>query len=278
MLSNLIIESLLSLTSSSLLLLGGHISDSDLLLHDPNTRAFGSCGCNVFQLHFLNVCEELSLFLLANFFILHALLLTGLDLVDEDLSTTSTGFSGTILPLELSFDGFQTLDFHHHIKSLLLGDPVLFELIVFLLLTLANGPDLRCLGHLVHVLHIVVILVHLLLSTGEESVLTIASHFDVNGCVSLPLSVLLLHALLASDCNSHLRLPGLFLNHPFTSDHGRTLNNSVALHPSQGSAVDNLDLGLVLLVAVNLLSDVFELKGGDHRSVVTHDVPLLIRV
>ena len=211
MLGNFLIKSSLSGTSSFFLLQRGSIGDSNLLLHRPDPVTLGLRGGCFFPLDFLDVCKKLCLFLLANLLILHSLLLTRRDLIDQDLSTSFASVCCSLLSLKLSFDGLKTLNFHHHIQSLLFRDPVLLHLIVFTKLTLANGVYFRCIGHLVHMLHVVVLLVHLGLSTCKYGVLAKVAHLDLERRIRLTLPVLPLHSLLPGDGHSHLFLSTLAL-------------------------------------------------------------------
>jgi len=107
----------------------------------------------------------------------------------------------------LSLDRLQPFYLHHHVKSLLFIDPVLLEILVLLQLLISDSIDLRCQHHGVHVLHVVIVLVQLVLGLGQQGVLAEFVRFDLQGCIRRPLSVLLLHSLLASQSHHHpLRL------------------------------------------------------------------------
>ena len=77
-----------------------------------------------------------------------------------------------------SFDRLEPLDLHHQIKSLLLLDPVLLQASILLQLFVSNCVDSRCHDHSVHVLNIVIIFVHLVLSLGKKRVLAVLADFD----------------------------------------------------------------------------------------------------
>ena len=79
------------------------------------------------------------------------------------------GFFAFLLPLLLELQRLQSLDLHHEIKSLLFFDPVLFETLLFLLLSVSDGDHLRVKHHLIHVLHIVMFLIEHLLRLRQES-------------------------------------------------------------------------------------------------------------
>lgn len=114
--------------------------------------------------------------MLQSLLIFEALFLARSDLVDQNLGTALTSISCTLLTLKLGLNSLQSLNLHHQIQSLLLLDPILFKLLVLVELTLANGPDLGSKRHLVHMFHIIVVLVHLLLSTSQERVLAESCH------------------------------------------------------------------------------------------------------
>lgn len=98
-----------------------------------------------------------------------ALVLTIHDLVDNNGSASALGLDAESLALVLGLERLQTLNLHHEVESFLFVEPLLLELLVFLELLVANGDDLGVQSHLVHVLHVVVLLIKLLLSFGEEA-------------------------------------------------------------------------------------------------------------
>ena len=203
-LSNLGVQLSLSLDGSFLLVLLVLVCDLDLLVKDLDSLPLLSSLLLVLPLDSLDISKGGSLLLLSHLLVSVALLLTRSDLVDEDLSASLASLSCSLLALKLFLDCLQPLDLHHHVKSLLLLDPVLLQHCVLLLLLVTNGVDLGGKHHLVHVLHIIVVLVHLILRLGQQLVLVIVAHLDLKRGSGGPLTVLPLHALLASDGHRHL--------------------------------------------------------------------------
>ena len=157
----------------------------------------------MFGLELLNVRLELSLLHLSHFFFLQADGHAFSDLVDEDLSSTFLSLMSSFLSLMLRSDCLQALNFHHHVKSLLLLDPVLLKLLVLIDLDISDRVDLAGMHHLVHVLDIIEVLIHLVVYLREECVLSEDAGFDFDGGVRSPLSVHSLHAILAGERDSH---------------------------------------------------------------------------
>lgn len=189
------------------------------------------------------------------------------DLVDEDLGTTHARLSCTLLPLVLRLDRLEPLDLHHHVKSLLLADPVLFELLVLPDLLVAHRVDSRGENHGIHVLHVVVVLVHLLLSLRKQRVFAKLVRLDFEGCVRGALSILHLHTLPPGHCHSHLLR--LLLVHRFALGKQLRLffDYTLLADALQIGLVDDTDLGFVEVCLVELLTDLAELAGCDHGGV-----------
>ena len=204
MLSNLGVQLPLSLNGGFLLVLLVLVCDLDLLVKDLDTLPLLISLLLVLSLDSLDVGKGGNLLLLSHLLVSIALLLTRSDLVNEDLSAALASLSCSLLTLKLFLDCLQPLDLHHHVKSLLLLDPVLLQHCVLLLLLVTNGVDLGGKHHLVHVLHIIVLLIHLILCLGQQLVLVIIAHLDLKRGSGGPLTVLPLHALLASDGHRHL--------------------------------------------------------------------------
>ena len=146
-------------------------------------------------------------------------------------------------------------------------------------LLLADGPDFRGEHHLIHVLHIVVVLVHLLLSALKKGVLSKGLDLDLKRSSCLPFAVLPLHALLASNCNCHGLLALLLLDATLRQDLRLILYNSSAPDSIEVVLADDADHRLVLFVAADLLTDLLQFGGGDDGGVgaLWHSV-VLVRV
>ena len=81
----------------------------------------------------------------------------------------------------LFFEYFQALNLHHQIKLLLLLDVLCLKFFILLELFVSNGDNLRVQDHLVHVLNVIEIIIHFLLSLRSEIVV-------LGGLAFLPLS------------------------------------------------------------------------------------------
>ena len=146
------------------------IGKLDLLEHLSVADLFGLGSDYVSKLHLLNGAGQLLLFALTLLSLLNSIFLAFLNLVNNDSGTSALGLDSQALTLVLGFESLQALDLHHDVKTLLLGKPVTLEKLVLRELLVTNGYDLSVEGHLVHVLYVVVLFVHLLLSTGKESI------------------------------------------------------------------------------------------------------------
>ena len=277
--SNLHVNFLLRLLSCFLLFESGGVGKLDLLLHDLDAFLLGGEHVSILLLDLFDVGKELSLLLLADLLFLHAVLLTRRDLVDKNLGAAFLSILSAFLTLHLSLNCLQTLDLHHHVESLLLLDPVLLEYLVLIELPLADGPDFRGEHHLVHVLHIVVVFVHLLLSALEKGVLSKGLDLYLKRGSCLPLAVLPLHALLTRDGNCHGLLALLLLDATLRHDLRLILYNSSALDSLEVALADDADHRLVLLIAADLLTDLLQLGGGNDGGVgaLWHSV-VLVRI
>ena len=167
MLSNLLVQSLLSCACSIFLVKSLLVGHFNFLVHGLNSCFLVFLGKFVLKAHTFNVRKHRSLLTIEDLFFLLALLLAGSDLIDDDLSSISACHSSPFFSFVLGVDGLQALDLHHNVKSLLLSNPVLLEQLVLIELAVSHGGDLRVKHHLVEVLDIIVIFVHLLLSFGK---------------------------------------------------------------------------------------------------------------
>ena len=101
----------------------------------------------------LLLLERLSLFLTDLF--------TCGNLIDNYLSTTLASLSSSFFSIHLGLDSLETLNLHHHVKSLLLSQIVFFELFVLFQLYISDSEDFRGRDHLVSELNIVILLIKL---------------------------------------------------------------------------------------------------------------------
>ena len=229
-LSNIVVDTLLNRTGSLLLIQSILVCNFDFLIHSLNSLLLLSDFSLVLESDLLNIGSHLSflgLVLLLNF---HTDFLTFLDLVNDDLSTALTSMVGSVFSVHFAFDSLQTLDLHHHVESLLLQDPVLFKHLVFIELTVTDRADFGSHEHLVHVLDIIVLLVHLVLNLGQQSVLTVILSFHLKRSVGLSFSVLSLHALLASFSGCHSRLSLLTHNGALLLGLSLVLDKDILFH------------------------------------------------
>ena len=117
----------------------------------------------------LNVLEHLRLLALELLSLADSLVFTLLNLLNDHGSATLLCLCSQLLALVLGLQSLETLDLHHQVNALLLSEPLLLQLLVFLELFVTNGHDLGVQSHLVHVLDVVVFLIELLLGLSEET-------------------------------------------------------------------------------------------------------------
>ena len=125
-----------------LLLLSVLVGDSNLFVHDLDHPALSGLLLGIFALSFLDVGEQLGLLQLSLIFQLLADLQPLGDLVNEHLLTALSCLSRSLLSCHLILNCFKTFNFHHHIESLLLLDPVLLEDVVLFQLLVTHRHDL----------------------------------------------------------------------------------------------------------------------------------------
>ena len=141
MLSYLVIKLPLSVLGGHLLLLLLLISNDDFLVHYPKSLLASFCSLHVFFLIPLDVEQELLLLLLQRLGLFLADLFTCGNLVDNYLSATFASQSSSFLSIHLGLNSLETLNLHHHVKSLLLSQVMIFELFVFLKLLVSDCVD-----------------------------------------------------------------------------------------------------------------------------------------
>ena len=190
MLGNLLIDFPLGFPRRNLLLFSVLVGDSNLFVHHLDHSALGGLLLGIFALGFLDVGEQLGLFQLSLIFLLLANLLPLGDLVNEHLLPALSSLSCPLLSCHLILNCFKTLDFHHHIESLLLLDPVLLEDAVLFQLLITHRHNLRLQHELVHSLDVIVALINCGLNIGHKWIVIVCLHFDLKWSVSLPLSIL----------------------------------------------------------------------------------------
>lgn len=121
----------------------------------------------------LNGLDHLGLLSLELFTLFKTDLLTLLNLFDDNSGTTTFGIDSKLFALVFSLEGLQTLNFHHQVKTFLFLAPLCLKDFVLIKLLVTHGNYLGVKGHLVHVFDIVVLLVHLFLSVGEQTLGTL---------------------------------------------------------------------------------------------------------
>ena len=122
-----------------------------------------------FLFDLLGLADHLLHLTLTHLLLLDALQLSLLNLIDDHQRALLLGSLALDLTLLLELKGFQTLNLHHEVEALLFFDPLLFEALGLLELAVADCDNLGVEHHLIHVLDIVMLLVHHLLSLGEET-------------------------------------------------------------------------------------------------------------
>ena len=141
MLSDLIIKHPLGIFRGNLLLLLFLVGDNDLFIHDPISLSTSFNSFHVLLLILLDVEQKLGLLLLESLRLLLADLFTRGNLVDDYLGAALASRGSSFLSLHLGLNSLETLDFHHHVKSLLLGQKVLLECFVLLQLLISDRID-----------------------------------------------------------------------------------------------------------------------------------------
>ena len=148
---------------------GNFIGDFDLREHFSVSLFLGLLNSEVLILLNFDRSHHLLLLALELLTLLDALHLTVLDLLNDNGCATALGLNSQTLPLILSLEGLQALDFHHDVQAFLLGDPLRLQMFVLFELLVPHSDDLGIQCHLVHVLHVVVLLIELGLGLGEET-------------------------------------------------------------------------------------------------------------
>ena len=115
------------------------ISDLDFFSDNLDSLLLGLLLLFVFFLDLDDVGLELGLLLLPNLLFLGSLLLSGGNLIDNDLGAPLARDGSTLLSIKFSLNSLQSLNLHHQIESLLFFDPVLFEHLIFCELALSDG-------------------------------------------------------------------------------------------------------------------------------------------
>ena len=141
-LRNLLINFSLGLASRNFLLFRILIGNPNFFVHDLELFPLGGKFFSIFSFDLLNVGEELCFLHLGLVLLPLAVDLSICNLVDEHLGTALSRLRRTLFSSHLLLDCFQTLDFHHHIKFLLLLHPVLFEDSVLLQLPVTHSHNL----------------------------------------------------------------------------------------------------------------------------------------
>ena len=139
---NLFISLSLGLTSRNLLLFSIFIGNPDFFIHDLELLPLGGKFFSIFSFDLFNVGEKLCFLHLGLVLHLLAVDLSIRNLVDEHLGAALSRLRRTLLSSKLLLDCFQTLDFHHHIKFLLLLNPFLFEDSVLFQLPVTHSHNL----------------------------------------------------------------------------------------------------------------------------------------
>jgi hypothetical protein len=253
------------------------ISDLDFFSDNLDSLLLGLLLLFVFFLDLDDVGLELGLLLLPNLLFLGSLLLSGGNLIDNDLGAPLARDGSTLLSIKFSLNSLQSLNLHHQIESLLFFDPVLFEHLIFCELALSDGQYFWGKDHLIHVLHIVISLIHLLLSLHKQCVLPKGRvSFDFEGRIGLFFPIPFLHSLLASHCDRHLL--HLLLTHElfFLGHLALIFDDHWFFDGVELCLVDDGDPGIVLGPCANLLTDLLQFVRCDHWCVRTGWQILLI--
>lgn len=239
------------------------VSLSSLLHEKVDAVLLGLGGSLIFLSHFLNVGKELHSLLVSNLLLLETDLSALLDLIDDDLSTFLASLSLTDLTLLLFLEDLKTLNFHHEVELLLLFKIFVLKALVLLQLLITNGNDLRVEDHLVHVLHIVKVVIHFLLSAGQQSLILLGLHLrELTGSLSLGTSSIeLLHLCLAGlrlgESSRLLLLEKLLLlDQLVLSLDSCCVSDTVKVILTE-------DDGIILFVLLDFASDATELLEGD---------------
>ena len=255
-LCNLFISLSLSLTSRNFLLFSIFIGNPDFFVHNLELLPLGGKFLSIFSFDLLDVGEKLCLLHLGLVLQLLAVDLSIRDLVDEDLGTALSRLRRALFSCHLLLDCLQALDFQHHIKFLLLLDPVLFEQSVLFQLFVTYSHNLRLEHKLIHALHIVIALIDSILHVSQEWMAIVILHLDLEWGISLTLSILRLHLLFTRIGSSHLLLL-LLVHHGLLALYlSPVLVNHLLTDALEVVLLDDRDLGVVLLSYGELRSNV----------------------
>lgn len=139
---NLHIEYFLDLASLLLLCQSVLVGNLNLIVENCNLLTLDLSILSILTFDFLDIGKHGCFLTLEDLLLLGSLLLARLNLIDEDLLAAFAGLLSALLSLKLSLDDLQSLNLHHHVKSLLLLDPVLLKSSVLLDLSVSDGEDL----------------------------------------------------------------------------------------------------------------------------------------
>jgi hypothetical protein len=154
-------------------------------------------GCFDFsQTHSFNLTSHLLLFLSKQFTLSDALLLSFLNLVDNNQCSLTLGLLTDDFTFLSYFKSLKSLNLHQQVKFLLFFNPLLFEVFVLLELLIADRYNLGVQNHLIHVLDIIKFFIKLGLCLAKDTEIFISlSNFRLGGGNLLAaFTVHLLHA------------------------------------------------------------------------------------
>ena len=203
--NNLLFQVFLLLLPLVLHLDGPLVGDLDFSNHAECALLLGLDHFVLLDLELLSLADHLLHLALAHLLILDAIELALLDLVDDDEGALLLCLLALDFALLLQLEGLESLDLHHEVEALLLLYPLLLEALGLVELAVTDGHNLGVKHHLVHVLHIIMVLVHHLLSLGQQTLrLFLVNELLLSGRhLDGTLLVQLQHALLSGLSGCH---------------------------------------------------------------------------
>jgi hypothetical protein len=136
------------------------VGNFNLLEHFSCFFLFSSSGTFFFDSHGLYLSLHLLSFPFSHFTLFDSVIISFLNLINDDLFTHQSGLSSLSFSVFVSNNALKSFDFHHKIKFLLFFDIFLLELFGFFQLFISNTDNFSIEKHLIHSFNVIVLLVN----------------------------------------------------------------------------------------------------------------------
>lgn len=178
------------------------VGNFNLLEHCSCFVLFSSCSFFFFDSHGFYLSLHLLSFSFSHFTLFDSIIISFLNLINDDLFTHQSGLSSLSFSIFVSNNTLESFNFHHKIKFLLFFNIFLLELFGFFQLFISHTDNFSIEKHLIHSFNIIMLLVNHHLSLGKKS---LRSHSLLKSEITwrhLGLSCLVkfLHLFLSHSC------------------------------------------------------------------------------